>query len=383
MRIRLLWMTTILWLMPIGAHAQPTTHPTLDDFWDGRAEWVLQHEDVGLPVGESDTLYRGNGVYWSYLHASYQSAQVIDSCGEPVAFPGCLTRWESTDGGNTFLLPVNACIIPCTRCPCDDQRDHHGNAIHNTRAAAQQYPRVVYDGDMWYMAYEWHSQVIIRRSTDGLVWSDWRYLVTPGGTYPSSVFPCDPIARIGEHPNIRGQVDDCLIGAPPGIYVEGDTLYIFVAAGSAPSHMRCYFGDKHGDLGVLQPCTTDPLFTSASTYGAIDVFGADANAYFDFRYVSSAEVMKVGDRYYMFYEGVRGPSELEFGRDNQFGLGLARTVGDAIDGEWEKYPHNPIIMDMDDNWGVGHADVLVVNGVTVMYTATSQTTRGKYVLMWR
>jgi len=362
---------------------QTAVYPTLDDFWDGRAEWVMNREDVGLPIGESDTIHLGSGNYRSYLHASYQSAGVVDSCGEPVAFPGCLTVWNSTDGGNLFSIASGVCLIPCTQCPCDDQRDHHGNTIHDTRAAAQQYPRATYDGEMWYMAYEWHSQVILRRSVDGLTWSDWRYLVVPGGTYPSSLSACSPWEQIGAHPNIRGQAEDCLVGAPPGIYIEGDVLYVFVASGSAPSNMRCYFGDKRADLGQLRLCNTDPLFSGAPTYGDVSVFGADANAYFDFRYISSAEVMKVGERYYLFYEGIRGPSELEFGRDNQFGLGLARTVGDAIDGEWEKFPQNPILDDMVDNWGIGHADVLVINGQTVMYTATSQTTRGKYVLAWK
>jgi hypothetical protein len=144
--------------------------------------------------------------------------------------------------------------------------------------------------------------------------------------------------------------------------------------------MRCYKGNRHGDLGALQICDTDPLFSGAATYGAADRFGTDANAYFDFRYVSSAEVLKVGDDYYMAYEGIRGPEELEFGRDNQFGLGLARAT--AIDSTWELYPDNPIILDVADNWGIGHADFVVINGVTYLYTATSQTERGRYRLEW-
>jgi beta-xylosidase len=84
----------------------------------------------------------------------------------------------------------------------------------------------------------------------------------------------------------------------------------------------------------------------------------------------------------MFYEGIRGPSVLEFGRDNQFGLGLARSVGPQIDGPWEKYPDNPIIMDLVDNWGIGHADLINIDGVTYLYTATSQDSRGRYVLRW-
>ncbi len=195
--------------------------------------------------------------------------------------------------------------------------------------------------------------------------------------------PCNSVEHIGEHPNIRGEVDDCLVGAPPGLYVEGDMLYVFVAAGSAPGHMRCYKGDRHGDLSQLQRCATDPLFSGASEYGPLDITAGPAiNPYFDFRYVSSADVLKVGDHYYMSYEGVRGPDVLERGRDTQFGLGFARSVGPEIDGPWEKYPGNPVLGPVSDNFGIGHADLLVVDGQTIMYTATSLTTRGRYVLQW-
>lgn len=372
-----LFLPFLLIVFGQAATAQ-SSFPTLDDFWEGRAEWVVEIEDVGLPIGESDTLYMGEGVYWSYLHASSQSAAVIDQCGVPVAFPGCLTRWESSDSGQSFNLPVPVCAMPCTSCPCDDTRDHIG-----ADQAAQQYPRVVRaDDGIFYLAYEWHAQTILRTSTDGLVWSDWDYLRTPGGTWPSTFSPCTAVEKIGPHPNIRGEVHDCLVGAPPGLYVDGDLLYVFVAAGSAPAHMRCYKGDRHGDLTKLQVCDHDPLFSGAAEYGPLDLSGADANAYFDFRYISSADVLKVGDRYYMAYEGVRGPDVLERGMDTQFGLGFARTVGAELDGEWEKYPKNPVIMDMTFNWGIGHADLLVVDGQTIMYTATSQDTRGKYVLTW-
>lgn len=349
------------------------TPPTLEDFWEGRAHWEIDVMDVGLPIGESDTLYLGDGVYQSYLHASYESAGVIDQCGEPVAFPGCMTLWESTDGGDSFDLTPPVCLMACQSCPCDDERDH---------ITAQQYPRVFSTGDTVYLAYEWHAQTILRTSPDGWVWSDWQYLRTPGGTWPSSFSPCSDVERIGAHPNIRGEIHDCLVGAPPGVYVEGDTLYVFVAAGSAPGHIRCYRGDRHGDLGNLRLCDTDPLFSGADAYGPVDVFGAEANAYFDFRYVSSAEVVRVGDHYYMAYEGVRGPDVLERGMDTQFGLGFARSVGSEIDGAWEKYPGNPVIMDMDFNFGIGHADILIVEGATFMYTATSDSTRGRYRLVW-
>ncbi len=57
--------------------APPTTHaPTLTDYWNGSARWLLDVPDTGLPVGESDTVDMGNGVFWSYLHASTQSAGI-------------------------------------------------------------------------------------------------------------------------------------------------------------------------------------------------------------------------------------------------------------------------------------------------------------------
>ncbi len=367
----------VLTLFFMTASAQDTTeptYPTLEDFWEGRAEWVVDIEDVGLPIGESDTVYLGDGVYRSYLHASYESAGVIDQCGEAVEFPGCMTLWESTDGGASFNLTTPVCLMPCQSCPCDDTRDH---------ITAQQYPRVFYTDDMVYLAYEWHAQTILRTSPDGLSWSDWSYLRTPGGTWPSSYSPCSEVERIGPHPNIRGEVHDCLVGAPPGLYVEGDMLYVFVGAGSSPAHMRCYKGNRYAALSTLRLCDYDPLFSGAEEYGPIDVFGAEANAYFDFRYISSADVLRVGERYYMVYEGVRGPDVLERGMDTQFGLGFARSVGSEIDGPWEKYPYNPVIMDMTFNFGIGHADLLVVDGITYMYTATSEDTRGRYILQWK
>ena len=357
------------------AQEQPHSgdHPTLADFWEGRAEWVVELYNVGLPIGESDTIALDDGRYWSYLHASDQSAGVIDQCGMPVEFPGCLTRWESTDGGDSFSLSVAVCLMPCESCPCDDQRDH---------ITAQQYPRVVVTPERYYMAYEWHAQTILRTSEDGLNWSDWVYLTIPGGTWPTEHHPCSATESIGPHPHIRGQADACLVGGPPGLYVEGDMLYVFVMAGSAPSHMRCYKGNRHGPLDALQLCDTDPLFTGAQEYGPLDLLEADANEYFNFRYISSADLLKVGERYYMAYEGIRGPDVLERGMDTQFALGFARTVSDQIDGAWEQYPGNPAVMDMGFNWGIGHADLLVMDGVTYMYSATSQQTRGRYRLQW-
>ncbi|MEZ4669284.1 MAG: hypothetical protein R3E39_15370 [Anaerolineae bacterium] len=367
---RLYLFFLFLLTFPVIAQSQPT----LADYWDGRAAWVLDVVDSGLPVGESDTLYKGNGEYWSYLHASQQSAGVMDQCGVAVEFPGCLTLWRSVDDGQHFDITAPLCLMPCQQCPCDDQRDH---------IAAQQYPRVVAAPDRYYMAYEWHAQVMLRWSADGLVWSDWDYLLTPGGTWPSSYAACTPTEKIGPHPNIRGEVHDCLVGAPPGLYVEGDMLYVFVAAGSAPGHMRCYKGNRYGDLGQLQRCETDPLFSGATAYGPTDITeGAAINPFFDFRYTSAADVLKVGDHYYMTYEGIRGPDVLERGMDTQYGLGFARSAGDAVDGVWEKYPHNPVLAPVGFNVGIGHADLVVVDGTTYLYTQTGPDTRGRYVLSW-
>ncbi len=367
------------------ASAQPDGEPTLMDFWEGRAAWALDLQDVGLPVGESDTIYSGDGVYWSYLHASYESAGVIDQCGAPVAFPGCVTRWESTDGGRTFSLPIPVCLLPCASCPCEDQRDHLGVTDQGAVAASQQYPRVFRAADEYYMVYEWHAQTMLRTSPDGLNWSHPANIRIPGGTWPSSYAPCSVVERIGPHPFIRGEIYDCLVGAPPGVYVEGDMLYVFVAAGSAPGHMRCYKGSRLTGAAGLRLCDTDPLFEGSREYGPLDIReGTAISPYFDFRYVSSADVLHVGDHYYMSYEGIRGPHVLEYGRDSQFGLGFARSAGNDIDGAWEKFPGNPVLsVGVVDNWGIGHADLLVVEGVTWMYTATSQTTRGRYRLVWR
>jgi beta-xylosidase len=56
-------------------------------------------------------------------------------------------------------------------------------------------------------------------------------------------------------------------------------------------------------------------------------------------------------------------------------------VGPEIDGPWEKYPDNPIILDLPGNVGVGHADLLLVGQATYLYTTTDAGTRGRYVLL--
>jgi hypothetical protein len=344
---------------------------TLDDFWDGRAEWVLEIYDAGLPLGESDTVYRGNYELWSYLHASYQSAGVVDRCGDPVEFPGCTTLWKSYDAGRTFAMEESVCLFECAACPCDHRRDHIGQ---------QQYPRVIFGPDLAYLVYEFGAYNYLRTSSDGLDWSDYRHI--PGTwiwTHPYGL--CTGPAQIGEHPNIHRQFEwDCLVGGPPGIYLEGDQLYVFVAMGKAPGHMGCFSGNRHEGAAGLRPCRNNPLFGAEMGYGPLELLGAAANPYFEFRTISSADVVRAGDRYYMTYEGVRGPSSIEV-VDDQFALGLARSTGFEIDGQWERYPGNPIIMDLPGNVGVGHADLIIIGDATYIYTTTSDTTRGRYVLL--
>src|SRR4051794_1414275 len=109
---------------PAATPSVPSPAPTLADFWDGRAAWRLDVPDVGLPLGESDTLVGPDGQLWSYLHASYESAGIRDRWGVPVPFPGCVTLWKSTDGGRHFTLVAPTCLIDCAAQPCDAARDH-------------------------------------------------------------------------------------------------------------------------------------------------------------------------------------------------------------------------------------------------------------------
>lgn len=349
------------------------TFATLEEFWAGNAEWVLEIYDVGLPVGESDTVHRGGSEFWSYLHASFQSAGVVDQCGDPVPFPGCVTLWRSTDGGVHFTLENPVCLFPCASCPCDQSRDH---------TEQQQYPRVFFDTDRAYMVYEWGAGTLLRTSDDGIHWSAEVWI--PGtGVWHYEQGPCAEYEAVGDHPHIYRELEwDCLVGAPPGIYVEGDRLYVFVGLGRAPGHMGCFVGNKYQGARGLRKCKFNPLFGAENGYGPLEARGAAANPYFEFRTISSADVVRVGDRYYMAYEGVRGPSDPTV-VDDQFGLGFARSVGPEIDGPWEKYPGNPVLMDVENNWGIGHADIVIVGPATYLYTATSQTTRGRYVLVRR
>ncbi len=117
----------------------------------------------------------------------------------------------------------------------------------------------------------------------------------------------------------------------------------------------------------------------------MELLGADANEYFEFRTISSADVVRVGEYYYMAYEGVRGPSAYDALYEDQYALGLARSV--VLDGKWEKYEGNPIVADVSGNVGIGHGDLVIVGEATYLYTGTSfefstaEGTRGRYVLV--
>jgi hypothetical protein len=340
--------------------------PTLADLWDGRAEFVMDVQDTGLPMGESDTLIMSNDEWWSYLHASARSAGVVDRCGQPVDFPGCVVIYRSRDGGRTFQHdepPV--CQFECRQCPCNSQRDHIDQ---------QQYPRVYVQGQTWVMAYEYRGRVVLRYSRDGLSWG--LPVDVPGsGVRQAGLAACRPEERIGTHP-FAPHLYDCLAGAPPGIYVEGNRLYVFAGLGQNPSAMGCFVGALGG---VLVRCAHNPLFRGAAEYGPLDDKSAASNPFFDFRTISSAKVQKIGDRYYMLYEGARGPGPGDPG-DTQFGLGLARSLTDQVDGPWEKFPGNPILVSLPGNIGLGHADLVVDRGQTFLYTSLDGRTRSRLVL---
>jgi hypothetical protein len=356
----------------VQAEPGGTGHPTLADFWEGRAEFRLQVRDTGLPRGESDTIVMGNGELWSYLHASHRSAGTIDQCGDPVEFPGCTVIYRSYDGGLHFEhehSPV--CVFDCARCPCSAEDDH---------VVQQQYPRVHYDGETLILVYEYLGRVMLRRSNDGLNWSR-PQKVNDTGIWKLWLRDCPPEERIGKHPFVRYDYE-CLAGGPPGVYVQDGTVYVFVAVGQNPGGMGCYSGGLRENARRFNRCEHSPLFVGSLEYGPLERKGPETNPFFDHRTISSADVVRIGDYYYMVYEGVRGPGRGDPG-DSQFGLGLARSETDQIDGPWVQYPENPILVDMPGNIGLGHADLVVIEGQTVLYTALEKDVRSRLVLVWK
>ena len=176
------------------------------------------------------------------------------------------------------------------------------------------------------------------------------------------------------------------VGSPPGLYIEETDeepeVFLFVGLGQNPSSMGCFRGPLHTATSLLRRCRHTPLFTGAPTYGPKDTSGPSTNSHFDFRTISSADVTKIDDRYYMLYEGVRGPQP-GAGGDTQFALGLARSQGAAIDGPWQRYGRNPILIDLPGNVGVGHADLVNIDGTTVLYTSLDGETRSRLDLRWK
>ncbi|MDW8350916.1 MAG: hypothetical protein RML99_03300 [Anaerolineae bacterium] len=384
---------------PIRIRA-PDAPPTLADLWHNRAEFIVERQDTGLPMGESDTVIAPNGEWWSYVHASHRSAKVHDRCGAPVAFPGCVVIYKSRDEGQTFALDAPVCQIECGACPCDADRDH---------VQQQQYPRVARTPRGWFMVYEFGGRVMLRRSTDGLIWGEARWVFNTG-VWTRQIRPCRPWEEVRPHPFATADYE-CLAGGPPGIYADDDVLYVFMAMGQNPGAMGCMYlnltppaedtlpwprpgradrttapppfePSQHPTWIALSPCDHNPLFVGHSRYGDVRDTGAMSNAHFDHRTISSAEVIKVGERYYMLYEGIRGPGPGDVG-DNQFGLGLARSTTARVDGPWEKLPQ-PLLVNLPGNIGLGHADVVITpRGETIVFTSLDGVTRSRLKLVWK
>lgn len=345
--------------------------PTLADFWEGSAEFVVDVENTGLPMGESDTRLMPDGQIWSYLHASDRSSGTVDQCGDPVPFPGCTVIYRSEDGGQTFSTsqpPV--CQFTCRQCPCDDEIDH---------ITQQQYPRVDFDGDQYWLVYEYLGRTALRRSPDGLQWSPPEHVAYSGLWQKAS--GCQPEEWIYPHPFTPFGVDQCLAGGPPGIYIEGEIVYVFVGLGQNPGHVGCFYGSIYETANNFQRCENNPLIQGALDYGPLEAKGPSTDPYWDYRMQSSAEVIQVDGQYYMFFEGIRGPGPGDPG-DTQFGLGLARSLDGQINGRWETLERNPLLVDMPGNIGLGHADVFVLEGQTYLITSLDGQIRSRLALRW-
>jgi hypothetical protein len=265
---------------------------------------------------------------------------VVDQCGNAVDFPDCLVTFTSSDNGRSFAPTLDStgvpvCQIACVRCPCDSRRDHIDQ---------QQYPRVAHlaaaegstkgtDPDQWLLTYEYRANTILRRSNDGLTWSPPTELPLTG-IWRNWLMPCRPEGVIGTHPYTPAAFD-CLIGSPPGILIDHQTsppqLYLFVGLGQNPSGMGCYRGPLNGPLPLLRGCDNNPLFVGATAYGPLNE-DASANLHFDFRTISSADPIFVGNRYYLFYEGVRGP-----GPGDQGGYTVPAWAG-PLDNPCDRWP---------------------------------------------
>jgi hypothetical protein len=162
-----------------------------------------------------------------------------------------------------------------------------------------------------------------------------------------------------------------LAGAPPGLFVDAEQVYVFVDLGSCPAAIACIHGHRFQSAAQMRPCETAPLVHGAREFGQ-GKSGREANAYMDFRYASSAEVVYSNGMFYMFWEGERGGGE--------WGVNLASSI--AIDAPWIRSHLNPALMDAPIFNGMGHADLLQIDQEWFLFTSTSNTTRGRYRLEW-
>jgi hypothetical protein len=64
-------------------------------------------------------------------------------------------------------------------------------------------------------------------------------------------------------------------------------------------------------------------------------------------------------------------------------LGLARSLTNQIDGPWETFTANPILVDMPGNVGLGHSDLIVLNGRLILYTSLDGRVRSRLALVWK
>ena len=204
-----------------NAAFQKNGEPTLTDFWAGKAGFIVDSADTGLPMGESDTIILPDGTWISFAHASYRSAGIRDRCGDPVPFPGCVITYISTNQGKSFSPPDKLiCLFHCTSCPCQSSRDHVNQ---------QQYPRTAIAGDQLLVVYEFLGEVYLRRSADGRRWS-WPERVGYTGFWTDNN-RCEIYERIGMHPFNNQEIGQCLAGGPPGIYVDSGLVTVLVGMG--------------------------------------------------------------------------------------------------------------------------------------------------------
>ena len=127
-----------------------------------------------------------------------------------------------------------------------------------------------YEGGML-LVYEYRGRTVLRRSPDGL-----------NGAFPSRSATRGigaPITRPAVMKNALGNIPfvpydyECLAGAPPGIYVEGDTAYVFTGLGQNPGRMGCFKGNVNEDASEWERCENNPLFVGADDYGPIEERG--------------------------------------------------------------------------------------------------------------